>query len=163
MKKIIVIGCPGRGKSVFSRALHEKTGLPLYHLDMIYWRENKTFLTREELIEKINKIGKTDEWIMDGNYGGTMDLRMSLCDTIIFLDYPTDICLKGIMERRGTHRPDMPWADSDELDGEFVDSVKNYNTFNRPKVLERINKHSEKKALIFGSREEANTFLESLE
>lgn len=162
MKKIIVIGCPGSGKSVFSRALHEKTGLPLYHLDMIYWRENKTFLTREELIEKINKIGKTDEWIMDGNYGGTMDLRMSLCDTIIFLDYPTDICLNGIMERRGTHRPDMPWVESDELDGEFVDSVKNYNTNNRPRVLERINQYSDKQTLIFSSREEANAFLESI-
>ena len=162
MKKVIVIGCPGSGKSVFSRTLHEKTDLPLYHLDMIYWREDKTFLTREELIGKINEIGKTDEWIMDGNYGGTMELRMSLCDTIIFLDYPTEICLKGIMERRGTHRPDMPWVESDELDGEFVDSVKNYNTNNRPRVLERINQYSDKQTLIFSSREEANAFLESI-
>ena len=162
MKKVIVIGCPGSGKSVFSRTLHEKTDLPLYHLDMIYWREDKTFLTREELIGIINEIGKTDEWIMDGNYGGTMELRMSLCDTIIFLDYPTEVCLKGIMERRGTRRPDMPWTDSDELDGEFVDSVRNYNTYNRPRVLERINQYSDKQTLIFTSREEANTFLESL-
>lgn len=163
MKKVIVIGCPGSGKSVFSRTLHEKTDLPLYHLDMIYWREDKTFLTREELIEKNNEIGKTDEWIMDGNYGGTMELRMSLCDTIIFLDYPTEVCLNGIMERRGTHRPDMPWVDSDELDRDFVNSVKKYNTYNRPRVLERINQYSDKQTLIFSSREEANNFLESLE
>ena len=116
MKKVIVIGCPGSGKSVFSRALHKITGLPLYHLDMIYWREDKTFLSREELIEKINEIGATDEWIIDGNYGGTMELRMSLCDTIIFLDYSTDVCLEGIMTRRGSQRPDIPWTDSDELD-----------------------------------------------
>ena len=163
MKKVIVIGCPGSGKSVFSRTLHEKTDLPLYHLDMIYWREDKTTLSREELIEKINEIGATDEWIMDGNYGGTMELRMSLCDTIIVLDFPTDVCLEGIMARRGTQRPDMPWVESDELDGEFIDSVKNYNTNNRPRVLERINQYSDKQTLIFSSREEANAFLESIE
>ena len=162
MKKVIVIGCPGSGKSVFSRNLHGITGLPLYHLDMIYWRADKTFLSREELIGKINEIGATDEWIMDGNYGGTMELRMSLCDTIIFLDYPTDVCLEGIMARRSTHRPDMPWADSDELDGEFVDFVKNYNIYNRPKVLERINKYPRKNVLIFKNRNDADAFLDSL-
>ena len=162
MKKVIVIGCPGSGKSVFSRTLHDITGLPLYHLDMIYWRADKTFLSREELIGKINEIGATDEWIMDGNYGGTMELRLSLCDTIIFLDYPTDVCLEGIMARRSTHRPDMPWADSDEPDGEFVDSVKNYYSQNRPTVLERIKKFSDKKILIFKSRLEADDFLKML-
>ncbi len=162
MKKVIVIGCPGSGKSVFSRNLHDITGLPLYHLDMIYWRADKTFISREELIEKINEIGATDEWIMDGNYGGTMELRMFLCDTIIFLDYPTDVCLEGIMARRSTHRPDMPWADSDELDGEFVDSVKNYYSQNRPTVLERIKKFSDKRILIFKSRLEADGFLKML-
>ena len=162
MKKVIVIGCPGSGKSVFSRALHRITGLPLYHLDMINWREDKSTLSREELIERINEIGATGEWIMDGNYGGTMELRMSMCDTIIFLDYPTDVCLEGIMERRGTHRPDMPWQDSNDLDEEFVDFVKNYYSQNRPNVLERIKKFSDKNVLIFRSRQEADAFLEML-
>ena len=158
MKKVIVIGCPGSGKSVFSRTLHDITGLPLYH----NWHEDKTTLSREELIEKINEIGATDEWIMDGNYGGTMELRMSLCDTIVFLDFPTDVCLEGIMARRGTQRPDMPWQDADDLETEFVDSVKNYNSVNRPIVLERIKKFSDKKVFIFTSREEADSFLELL-
>ena len=161
MKKVIVIGCPGSGKSVFSRTLHNITGLPLYHLDMINWRKDRTFISREELTEKINAIGATDEWIMDGNYGGTMELRMSLCDTIIFLDYPTEICLEGIMSRRGKIRPDMPWTEpEDEIDEEFVNSVKNYNSVNRPVVLERIKKFSDKKVFIFTSREEADSFLE---
>ncbi len=162
MKKIIVIGCPGSGKSVFSRALHEITGIPLYHLDMINWRKDKTTLSREELIEKINEIGATDKWIMDGNYGGTMELRMSLCDTIFFLDYPTEVCLEGIMSRRGTQRPDMPWQDSNDLEEEFVDSVKNYYSQNRPVVLERIGKYPGREVFIFRSREEADSFLKSL-
>ena len=162
MDKVIVIGCPGSGKSVFSRALHEITGLPLYHLDMIYWRKNKTVLSREELIEKIKEIGATEKWIMDGNYGGTMEMRMSMCDTIIFLDYPTEVCLEGIMERCGAHRPDMPWADSDEPDREFVDFVKNYNSHNRPHVLERIEKYSDRNIYVFKSREEADSFLDNM-
>lgn len=162
MKKVIVIGCPGSGKSVFSRALHAITGLPLYHLDMINWHEDKTTLSREELIAKINAIGATDAWIMDGNYGGTMELRMALCDTIIFLDYPTEVCLAGIMARRGTQRPDLPWPDAEELEEDFVDSVKNYNTHNRSTVLERIRKFPEKEVHIFHSRNEADGFLAAL-
>ena len=162
MKKVIVIGCPGSGKSVFSRTLHDITGLPLYHLDMINWHEDKTILSREELIEKINEIGATDEWIMDGNYGGTMELRMSLCDTIVFLDFPTDVCLEGIMARRGTQRPDMPWRDSNDLEEEFIESVKNYYSQNRPTVLERIKKFSDKNVFIFRSRKESDGFLKTL-
>jgi adenylate kinase family enzyme len=162
MNKAIVIGCPGSGKSVFSRALHEITSLPLYHLDMIYWREDKTVISREELIEKIKEIGENDKWIIDGNYGATMELRMSLCDTIFFLDYPSNVCLEGIIARRGAHRADMPWADPDEPDGEFVDFVKNYNSQNRPHVLKRIEKYSDKDIHIFKSREEADGFLDTL-
>ena len=163
MKRVIVIGCPGSGKSVFSRALHDITGLPLYHLDLIRWREDRTFIPREELIEKIKEIGKTDEWIIDGNYGATMELRMSLCDTIVFLDYPTDVCLEGIKARRGMSRPDMPWVElPDENDTEFIDSVRNYNSVSRPAVLERIKKYSDRTVIIFGSRKEADNFLDSL-
>ena len=163
MKKVIVIGCPGSGKSVFSRELHDITGLPLYHLDLIHWRKDKTFLSREELVKKINEIGETEEWIIDGNYGATMELRMSLCDTIVFLDYPTEVCLSGIESRRGKDRPDMPWVErEDEIDVEFIEFVKNYNTLNRPVVLERINKFPGKNVLIFTGRKEADAFLESL-
>ena len=163
MKKVIVIGCPGSGKSVFSRALHDITGLPLYHLDLIRWRADRTFIPREELIEKIREIGETDEWIIDGNYGSTMELRMSLCDTIIFLDYPPAVCLEGIESRRGRERPDMPWTEREgEVDEEFIDSVKNYNSVNRPTVLERIKKFADKTVIILGNREEADFFLASL-
>ncbi len=163
MKKVIVIGCPGSGKSVFSRALNEITGLPLYHLDLIRWREDKSFIAREELIERINEIGAGSEWIMDGNYGATMELRMSLCDTIIFLDYPTDVCLDGAMSRRGKVRPDLPWTeDADEIDDEFIDSIKNYREINRPAVFDRIKKYPGRNVFIFKNRGEADMFLDSL-
>ncbi|MBR4728067.1 MAG: adenylate kinase [Clostridia bacterium] len=163
MKKVIVIGCPGSGKSVFSRALHEITGLPLYPLDLLRWRADRSFISREELIEKILEIGATDAWIMDGNYGATMELRMSLCDTIIFLDYPTEVCLEGVLARRGTARADLPWVEpADEIDAEFLDSVRNYNAVNRPTVLKRIAEYPDKTTFIFHSRTEADRFLETL-
>lgn len=163
MNRVIVIGCPGSGKSVFSRKLHDITGLPLYPLDMIRWREDKTFIPRERLIEEINRIAVTDKWIFDGNYGSTMELRMSYCDTIIFLDYPTEVCYDGITKRRGTVRPDMPWVESpDEIDAEFVNKVLSYNTVDRPVVLERIEKYSDREIHIFSTRAEAEEFLGGL-
>ena len=163
MKKVIVIGCPGSGKSVFSRALSVLTGLPVYPLDMLRWREDKTIVPDEELIQKILEIGATDEWIMDGNYGATMELRMSLCDTVFFLDYPVDVCLEGVMARRGKARSDLPWIEpTDEIDEEFLDFIQNYNTVNRPVVLERLTKYSDKNTVIFKSRKDADTFLDSL-
>lgn len=163
MKKVIVIGCPGSGKSVFARELNKKTGLPLYHLDMIRWRSDRTFISQEQMIEKIREIVLTDEWIIDGNYGSTMEMRMSHCDTIIFLDYPTEVSFDGIMSRRGTVRSDLPWVEPvDEIDSEFIEFVLNYNTVNRPVVLERIAKFPDKELHIFKSREEAGEFLETL-
>ena len=101
MKKIIVIGCPGSGKSTFSRALHKITGIPLFHLDMMYWNSDKTAVEKSVFRERLLKTIQKNEWIIDGNYGSTMELRIQACDTIIFLDYPSDVCLNGIKERRG--------------------------------------------------------------
>ncbi len=164
MKKVIVIGCPGSGKSVFSRELHALTGLPLYPLDLIRWRADRTFLPKEQMVEEVRKIIEKDEWIIDGNYGATMEMRMSYCDTIIFFDVPTEVCYAGVLQRRGTARPDLPWVEPvDEIDPEFVDSVLQYNSVNRPIVLERIQKYADGREIhIFQSREEAGAFLDAM-
>ena len=158
MKKVIVIGCPGSGKSTVSRALHNKTGIPLYHLDMMYWNADKTTVEKSVFLERLSVVLEKDEWIIDGNYGSTMELRMAACDTVIFLDYPLDICLDGIKERRGKPRSDMPWIETEE-DEEFIEFIKNYNERQKPKVLELLEKYREKHIIIFKSREQANAFL----
>ena len=162
MKRVIVIGCPGSGKSTVSRALHNKTGIPLYHLDMMYWNADKTTVEKSVFLERLSAVLETDEWIIDGNYGSTMELRMAACDTVIFLDYPLDVCLDGIKERRGKPRSDMPWIETEE-DAEFIEFIRNYNEQQKPKVLELFKKYSDKSIIILESREQANAFLTGAE
>ena len=158
MKRVIVIGCPGSGKSTVSRALHNKTGIPLYHLDMMYWNADKTTVEKSVFLERLSDVLEKDEWIIDGNYSSTMELRMAACDTVVFLDYPLDVCLDGIRERRGKPRSDMPWIETEE-DAEFIEFIKSYNEQQKPKVLELLEKYSDRNIIIFKSREEAYAFL----
>ena len=151
MKKVIVIGCPGSGKSTVSRALHNKTG-------MMYWNADKTTVEKSVFLERLSVVLEKDEWIIDGNYGSTMELRMAASDTVIFLDYPLDVCLDGIKERRGKPRSDMPWIEIEE-DTEFIEFIKSYNEQQKPKVLELLEKYRDKNIIIFKSREQADAFL----
>ena len=163
MKRVILIGCPGSGKSVFSRGLHQITGLPLYHLDLLYWNSDRTFVSREVLLKRLEPILASEYWIIDGNYASTMELRMRACDTVIFFDYPTEVCVDGYLSRRGIERPDMPWVEeSDEIDGEFLEMIRGYNREHRPNVLALLERYPEKRQIIFGSRSEAADFLHAL-
>ncbi|MDE6358134.1 MAG: hypothetical protein K2L29_00890 [Duncaniella sp.] len=112
MKKILVIGCPGAGKSTFSRKLSATTGLPLYYLDMIWHLPDRTTLDREEFVRHISHIMDGDEWIIDGNYLHTLPLRLSYCDMVFFFDIPVDICLSGAEARVGKEREDIPWIEN---------------------------------------------------
>ena len=162
MKKIIVIGCPGSGKSTFSKSLHKITKIPLYHLDMLFWNEDKTTVEKSFFLDRLLKVIENSEWIIDGNYGSTMELRIQKCDTVIFLDYPLDVCLDGIKERKGKTRSDMPWIEGDEDDAEFVEFIKNYNSQSRPKVIELLKRYSHKNIYIFSNRIQAKKFLNKL-
>ena len=162
MKKIIVIGCPGSGKSTFSKSLHKITKIPLYHLDMLFWNADKTTVDKSVFLDRLFKIMETSEWIIDGNYGSTMELRMQTCDTVIFLDYPLDVCLDGIQERKGKRRSDLPWIEGHEEDAEFVAFIKSYNSESRPKVIELLKQYSHKEIHVFCDRIQAEEFLNSL-
>ena len=160
MKKVIVIGCPGSGKSTLSKKLNQIIGIPVVHLDMLYWNSDRTIVDKEIFLRKQLSTIQKKEWIMDGNYASTMELRLQACDTVIFLDYPIDVCLNGIKERRGKVRTDMPWTEKeDEEDAEFIEFVKNYNSECRPMVMELLDKYSDKDIYIFKNRNEAEKFL----
>lgn len=158
MKRIIVIGCPGSGKSTFSRALHNATGIPLYHLDQLFWNADRTTVEKAVFLKRLTEVLRQREWIIDGNYASTMELRLQACDTVIFLDYPTDICLQGIRKRQGQARSDLPWIEREE-DADFVEFIKRFPSQSRPQILELLDRYPEKTALIFQSRGESNSFL----
>ncbi len=161
MNKVIVIGCPGSGKSVFAKALHKATDLPLFHLDMLYWNADKTTVEKAVFLERLTEVMQNEKWIIDGNYASTMEMRIQACDTVIFLDYPLDVCLDGVKQRRGTVRSDIPWIETEE-DTEFIEFIKNFNIQNRPKILELLKKYSNKNIYIFKTRKEADVFLEQI-
>lgn len=162
MKKIIVIGCPGAGKSTFSRKLNQLTNLPLFYLDMIYHKPDKTIYSKEEFDEKLNQIMTYDEWIMDGNYARTLPVRLEQCDTVFWLDYPLEVCLKGIEARRGKPRVDMPWIET-ETEEEFLEFVKNFKEDKNPEMKRLLEQVEGKEIHIFKSREMGDKYLAELE
>ena len=109
-KRILVLGCPGSGKSTFARQIRNQTGLPLIHLDDLWWRPDRTHISREDFDRKLETLLASEQWIIDGNYRRTYAVRIRACDTVVFLDYDEETCLRGITERVGKKREDMPWT-----------------------------------------------------
>ena len=159
--RIIVLGCPGSGKSTFSKKLHEVTGFPLIHLDNIWWKPDGSHISREDFDRRLNTILQRDKWIMDGDYSRTYETRFKACDTVIFLDYSLDECMKGIIGRVGKKRTDIPWTET-EPDPELVRKVENYSRDNRPVILSLTEKYSNKNMFVFKSRVEADEWLKML-
>ena len=111
---------------------------------MLYWNADKSTVGREIFLERLSEALGGDEWIVDGNYASTMELRIQACDTVIFLDYPSELCLEGIAERRGKARSDMPWIENEEYDREFIEFIKSYGSESRPQVMALLEKYPEK-------------------
>lgn len=159
--KIVVLGCPGSGKSVFSLRLGEKTGLPVIHLDNVWWRPDRSHITRAEFDRRLDEILRGDAWILDGDYSRTYELRIRACDTVIFLDYSEELCMQGITQRVGIQRPDMPWTEQ-TLDPELVALVQSYRRESRPKLLALLAQYPDKRVVTFRTRAEADAWLSAL-
>jgi len=167
VKRIAIIGSGGSGKSTLAKELGQILNLPVYHLDALYWRagwvpapEHEWDLLMQELVLK-------EEWIIDGNYGGTMDIRLREADTIIFLDYPTCLSLFRALKRRiqyqGKTRPDMGEGCQEKIDYQFIKWIVNYRRDKRPGILKKLNKLTDKKEVyIFQSPRQLKNFLKQL-
>lgn len=161
MKKVIVIGCPGAGKSTFSRKLSAKTELPLYYLDMIWHRPDRTVIGPEAFDKRLAEIIEEDEWILDGNYLRTLSMRLVQCDTVFYFDLPLAECIEGARARVGKERVDMPWVE-DELDPEFLQWIINFPQDVTPGI-NRLLADFNKTIYRFKSRTEADSFINSLQ
>lgn len=157
-KKIIVIGCPGAGKSTFSRRLAEIIDTPLCNLDKLYWKADASHISRRELIKKQKEVFKTDSWIIDGNFRNTLELRFEQADLIFFLDFPKEICINGVKNRKT--RDEIPCVLP--VNDELINFIKSFDKDVKPKILNLIDKYKDKKVITFYSREEADNYLEKL-
>ena len=163
MKRVMIVGCPGAGKSTFARKLRDRTGLPLYHLDLLWHRPDRTTVSREEFDARLGEILQTERWILDGNYQRTLEVRMRACDTVFLLDYPLDICLDGAEERVGKAHEDLPWVEQ-AFDLEFRQWILDFSTNSLPEIYRLLEAYRDGREVhIFHSREEADALLRGSE
>lgn len=143
MKRILIIGSGGAGKSALATRLGEKTGFEVIHLDKLYWKPNWVEPQKEEWKKTVEEALKRDSWIMDGNFGGTMEMRIAACDTVIFLDVPRLVCVWRVLKRavfyHGRNRPDMADGCYEKFDWPFIKWVWNYPKRSKPKVEALLN------------------------
>ena len=160
MKKIIVIGCPGSGKTTFAEKLRDKLKIPLFYLDAIWHKPDRTHISRAEYDLRVGEILKKECWIIDGNYSRTIESRISACDTVFLFDLPTDVCLEGAISRLGKERYDIPWIDT-ELDPALRESIESFPEKNLPTIYSLLEKYNEKAVVIFKTRAEADNYISS--
>ena len=164
VKKVLVIGSGGSGKSTFARQLGELLDIEVVYLDKIYWQRGWVETPKTEWLKTVDRLLEPDSWIMDGNYSGSLERRLEVCDTVIFLDMPRLLCLWRVLKRaviyRKRSRPDMGPGCAERLDPEFIRWVWNYSKRTKPKVVARLAAHEAgKKIITLRSRYEVQEYL----
>ncbi|MFC5735570.1 DNA topology modulation protein [Cytobacillus gottheilii] len=168
MRKIVLIGSGGAGKSTLARQLGEELKIDVYHLDALFWKPNWVSVPKDDQRKIQNKLVEKEEWIIDGNYGGTMEIRLNAADTIIFLDIQRTICVyrafKRILQYRNKTRPDMGEGCKERFDLNFLKWIWNYPKTKRPEILKKLNQISkDQRVIILKSPKEVKQFLKKVE
>jgi adenylate kinase family enzyme len=164
MKRILIIGSGGAGKSTLARRLGEILNIEVFHLDTLYWQPNWVEPPKDEWQNTVEELLERDSWIMDGNFGGTLETRLQACDTAIFLDFPPTVCLYRILKRRlkyrNTNRPDMSIGCNEKVDLKFLGWIWNYRKNKKPKVENLLENCADEVSIIrLKSNKEVNEFL----
>lgn len=168
MKRVLIIGCPGSGKTTFARQLSMKIKLPVIHLDFFYHDSNYDYDSNKVAWDTyIHKATQESEWIMDGNYNRTMALRMERADTIFLFDLPGLVPLWRVVKRRimlhGKERPDMPKDWQEKFNLKFFKMVLSFNRQYRPSIRDLLDKQDGKTIILFNHSNESTRYLESLD
>lgn len=161
------MGSSGAGKTTLSLELSRILDLPIIHLDAEYWQPGWTKPPSELWFERQRELLKAERWIVDGNYGATMDLRFAAADTIVFLDFPRLLCiwriLKRVLEYRPNTRPDMAEGCDERFDLAFIKYVWTFPERHRPRILERLEAYPDKRLYQLKIAGDVKDFLAELE
>ncbi len=124
MQKMAIIASGGSGKSELARRLGTILGLEVHHLDALHWKAGWVATPKPEWRALVEELAGRDSWILDGNYGGTLDVRLTAAGTIIFLDLPRMTCIWRVLKRsvqsRGRRRPDSALGCPERFNREFL-------------------------------------------
>jgi adenylate kinase family enzyme len=167
MRRVLVIGIPGAGKSTFARKLAAKTGLPLIHLDAQFWQPGWKVTPHAKWRAKVASLVEGDAWIIDGNYGETLDVRLPRADTVTWFDYPRTICvgraLWRVITTYGRVRDDLAPGCPERFDLEFLRYIWDFNDKLRPQIVAMLEAHGGHLApIVFGRDREAEHFLDGV-
>jgi adenylate kinase family enzyme len=164
MRKVLVIGPGGAGKSTLANQLGELLNIEVLHLDKLYWHPGWIETPKPEWLKTVGELLERDRWIMDGNYSGTLDIRFQACATVIFLDVSRTLCLWRVLKRaimyRKKSRPDMAEGCPERLNLEFILWILNYPRRTRPKIVRMLESNQgEKKIVWLQSQSDVKRFL----
>lgn len=167
MRRVLVIGCGGSGKSTFATRLARHAGLDLIHLDALYWRAGWIESPKDEWARTVDTLIARDRWVMDGNYGGTLEHRLAACDTVVFLDVLRRVCLVRVLKRRlqflRSARPDMNSGCPERLSWGFLIWIWTYRSRRRPAILARLAALGpEQRAVVLRSDADVEGFFKNL-
>ncbi len=167
MKRILIIGCGGAGKSTLAVQLGQKLSLPVVHLDKEFWRPGWVMFAKDEWRSKVSKIIQDESWILDGNFDSSLDLRIPAADTVIYLDFSRGLCLLRLIHRRlkywNTNRPDMADGCNEQLDWQFLKWIWRFPKETAPHIKLSLEKYgTDKKIIILKKPSEVSKFVQEL-
>jgi adenylate kinase family enzyme len=157
MRRVLIIGSPGAGKSTFARQLGRRINAPVIHLDKLYWQPGWIEPDPQTWSDTLARAVQAESWIMDGHYGSTLDLRLQAADTVILLDFPRSLCLRRVFLRVlrtwGRNREDMGPGCREKVDFEFIRFIWNFNRENLPAAKEKLQHFTGGKYILKSPRE----------
>lgn len=167
MKRVLIIGAGGAGKTTLARRLAAHLQLPLIHLDEHHWRAGWNPMPPDEWRVRVRELIAADAWIMDGNYGGTLDLRLAACDTVLFLDFPRHVCLWRVLRRRmwrsSRARAELPPGCPERVTLSFLVWVWTYPTRRREGIMRRLTVLGQEKCIrVLRSAHEVEQFMNEI-
>jgi adenylate kinase family enzyme len=162
----MIIGCGGSGKSTLAQQLGQKLGLPVIHLDKLFWTPGWVSIPKEEFDRVHADAVSKEKWIIDGNFDRTIPVRLKRCDTVIYLDFSRFACLMGVLKRvlttHGKVRPDMGEGCPERIDLDFLKWVWNFNKNKRERNYRLLNETEGVRVIILKNRRMVKKFLSEL-